>query len=574
MKNREIAGLFHATADILEILDANRFRINAYRRAARVIEDLTVDVAELAASGELTELPGIGQGTADAIVDYLETGKMSGYESVREEIPPKLAELLEIPGLGPKTIGMLWRELNVRTLRQLRRALRSKKILELPGMGPKKVLKIQGGVRAYESRSGRTLLGAALPVADDIVELLRGVRGVKDVSLAGSARRWRSTIGDLDILVTGSDPKAVVETFVGMDGVAEVLASGRTKASVRMSDALQIDLRVIAAVEWGAALMYFTGSKEHNVHLRGIARKRGFKLSEYGLFSGEERVAAKTEKAVYRKLGMPWVPPELREDRGEVEAALEGDLPTLVTSEDIRGDLHHHSSWSDGFASIEDVAAAAKRRGYEYIIVSDHSQSLSIANGLSEERLLEQGEEIDRINKKIRGIRILKGTEADIRSDGTVDYPDEILEGLDIVIASIHSGFEQSEEQITGRIISAMENPNVDIIGHPTGRLIERREAYAVDLDAVMRAAVETGTALEINCHDERVDLSDIHARRAAEMGVMLSLGTDSHDPSQAWMMDIGVHTARRAWLAPQSILNTMSRRALLKYVSRDGQVL
>jgi len=498
---------------------------------------------------------------------------MFGYESVSQEIPPKLTELLEIPGLGPKTVGMLWRELNVRTLRQLKRALRSKKILELPGMGPKKVLKIQSGVRAYESRSGRTLLGEALPLADEIIGALRGVKGVADVSLAGSARRWRSTIGDLDILVTGSDPKAVIETFVGMEGVVDVLAAGSTKASVRMSGALQIDLRVIASAEWGAALMYFTGSKEHNVRLRGIARKKGLKLSEYGLFSGEDRIAAKTEKAVYRKLGMPWIPPELREDRGEVEAALDRELPALIAPEDIRGDLHHHSNWSDGFASIEDVARAAKLRGYEYIIISDHSQSLSIANGLSEERLLEQGEEIDRINRKVRGIRILKGTEADIKSDGTIDYPDELLAGLDIVVASIHSGFEQSEEQITGRIVSAMENPNVNIIGHPTGRLIDRREPYAVDLDALMRAAADTGTALEINCHDERVDLGDVHARRAAEMGVMLSLGTDSHDPSQAWMMDIGVHTARRAWLTPESVLNTMSWKALRNHVSRKRGV-
>lgn len=447
MKNKEIASLFHSTADILEILDANRFRINAYRRAARVVEDLTVDVAELVESDELTGLPGIGQGTADAIVEYLETGKMFGYESVREEVPGKLVELLDIPGLGPKTIGLLWRELDVRTLRLLKRALRSKKILELPGMGAKKVLKLQAGVRAYESRSGRALLGVALPVAEVIIERLRGVEGVKDVSLAGSARRWRSTIGDLDILVAGSDPKAVVEAFTEMEEVGDVLASGGTKASVRLRDALQVDLRVIAPSEWGAALMYFTGSKEHNVKLRSIARKRDLKLSEYGLFSGDHRIAAKTEKAVYSKLGMPWIPPELREDRGEVEAAIEGELPTLVTSEDIHGDLHHHSNWSDGFASIEDIARAAKTRGYEYIIVSDHSQSLRIANGLSEDRILEQGEEIDRVNRKLRGITVLKGTEADIRSDGTVDFPDEILEQLDVVIASIHSGFEQSSER-------------------------------------------------------------------------------------------------------------------------------
>ena len=419
------------------------------------------------------------------------------------------------------------------------------------------------------------LLGDLAKVSDvreslgTFVERLRGVKGVKEVSLAGSARRWRSTIGDLDILVTGSDPKAVVEAFVAMPEVEDVLASGTTKASVRLQGALQVDLRVIAASEWGAALMYFTGSKEHNVRLRSIARKRELKLSEYGLFSGDRRVASKTEQAVYRKLGMPFIPPELREDRGEVEAALASELPELIKPEDVRGDLHHHSKWSDGFATLEDVAKAAKRRGYEYIIISDHSQSLKIANGLSEERLLEQGEEIDRINRKLRGIKLLKGTEADIRSDGTVDYPDGILENLDVVIASIHSGFEQSSDQITGRIISAMQNPNVDIIGHPTGRLLERREAYAVDLEAVIRAAAETGTALEINCHDERVDLDDIHARRAAEMGVMLSLGTDSHDPSQGWMMDVGVHTARRAWLTPDSVLNTLTRGSLLTHLSR-----
>ncbi len=568
MKNKEIAARFDATADILEILDANRFRINAYRRAARVIDDLTVDVAGLLESGELTGLPGIGQGTAESIEEYLETGTMQAYESVRKEVPKKLVELLEIPGLGPKTIGMFWRELDIRSLRMLRRALGSARALELPGMGAKRIEKIRAGIRAYESRSGRTLLGAALPIAESIVERLREVRGVKDVSLAGSARRFRATIGDLDILVASGRPEEVIGAFTALDEVEEVLASGTTKASVRLTDALQVDLRVVAPTEWGAALMYFTGSKEHNVRLRGIARQKDMKLSEYGLFSGEARLASRTEKAVYHKLGMPWIPPELREDRGEVEAALEGDLPELVTGDDIRGDLHHHSDWSDGLATLEEVASSAKRRGYEYIIISDHSRSLRIANGLSEERLLEQGEEIDRINRKLRGLRLLKGTEADIRSDGTVDFADEILESLDVVIASIHSGFEQSRDRITGRITDAMRNPHVDIIGHPTGRLLERREPYAVDLEAVMRAAAETGTALEINCHDERVDLDDIHARRAAEMGVRLSLGTDSHDPSQQWMMDIGVHTARRAWLSPDSLLNTMTARSLLRYLA------
>ncbi len=568
MKNREIAHLFEALANILEIQNVNRFRVNAYRRVARALEELTVDVAGLIESGEITGIPGIGKGTAAAISEYLETGTIGSYEQAKAEIPKGLLELLAISGLGPKTVGLFWRELNIRSLRELKRRVHSEKLLALPGMGEKRIERIQAGIRAYESGAGRMLIGTALSLAEMVKAELQKVPGVTEVSAAGSMRRWKETIGDVDLLVTGGSPEATIEAFTSMPGVEEILASGSTKASVRIEETLQVDLRVVSKSEWGAALMYFTGSKEHNVRLRALAREQGLKLNEYGLFKGEEKLSSRTERAVYRKLGMAWVPPELREDRGEVEAAIEGRLPRLVEMEDIRGDLHMHSVWSDGSSTIEEVARAAEARGYEYIIVSDHSRSLKIANGLSIERLEQQALEIDDVNRRVKGIVVLKGTEADILSDGSVDYPDEVLERLDVVVASIHSGFQQSSDRITGRIISAMENPHVDIIGHPTGRLIGRREAYRVDMERVMEAAAETGTALEINCHDERIDLNDVHIRQAAEMGVELSLGTDSHDVSQMWAIVIGVHTARRGWLGPESLLNTLTLEALLSALS------
>jgi DNA polymerase (family 10) len=534
MKNREIAHLFESLANILEIQGANQFRVNAYRRVARALEELTVDVAGLVESGEITEISGIGKGTAAAISEFLETGTIEGYEEAKAKIPKGLLELLAIS----------------------------------PGMGEKKIERIQAGIRAYESGAGRMLLGTAISLAEMVKAEMQKVPGVTEVSVAGSMRRWKETIGDVDVLVTGGSPEAAIDAFTSMPGVKEVLASGSTKASVRIEEAFQVDVRVVSKSEWGAALMYFTGSKEHNVRLRALARERGLRLNEYGLFKGDGKLSSRTERAVYRKLGMAWVPPELREDRGEVEASLEGRLPRLVEMEDIRGDLHMHSVWSDGGSTIEEVARAAKARGYEYIVVSDHSRSLRIANGLSIEKLEQQAEEIDDVNRRVRGIKVLKGTEADILSDGSVDYPDEVLERLDVVVASIHSGFQQPSDRITGRIITAMKNPHVDIIGHPTGRVIGRREAYGVDMERVMEAAAETGTALEINCHDERIDLNDVHARQAAEMGVKLSLGTDSHDVSQMWEIVIGVHTARRGWLGPESLLNTLTLEALLSVFS------
>jgi DNA polymerase (family 10) len=565
MKNQEIADIFSRLADILEIRGEEFFRVNTYRRVARIIEDLPADVADLVESGELLDIKGIGKGTVAGVEEYLETGGMSRYEEARKSIPKGLAELLSIPGLGPKTIGLLWHELNVKSIKSLKRALRSRKILELPGMGPKKVENIEAGMRVYESRSGRLTLGTVLPAALATVTELREATGIDDIEVAGSIRRWRETIGDIDILALSSKPAPVIKAFTELPRVVEVLAAGTTKASVRVADGLQMDLRVVSPSVYGAALMYFTGSQAHNVRLRGLAQSKGLKLSEYGLFKGDRRIAGRTEQDVQKKLGLEFIPPELREDRGEVEAALESELPELVELSDIRGDLHVHSNYSDGHSTIEEVARAAKARGYKYVSINDHSRSLGVAHGLTIERLLEQAEEIAQVNQRVKGITVLSGTEADILSDGSMDFPDEVLEKLDVVVGSIHSGFQQSEDKITGRILSAIQNPHVDIIGHPTGRLLGTRPAYDVDLERVMAAAADTGTALEINAYHERLDLNDINARRAAEMGVKVAINTDSHHVDQMWTMELGVRTARRGWLTPANILNTLTTKALLK---------
>jgi DNA polymerase (family 10) len=569
MKNKEVATLFESLADILEIKGEEVFRVNAYRRAARIVGDLAVDVAELAEKGELTSIAGIGKGTAGSIEQYLATGKMKRYEEEKKTVPKGLMELLAVPGLGPKTIGLLWHELGVKSMAGLKRVLRGKKILDLPGMGAKKVENIEAGIRAYESRSGRLTLGAILPTAEGIVDDMREHSGAGSIDLAGSVRRCRETIGDIDVLASSRSPRREIETFTGLSCVEEVLASGTTKASVRVGGSIQVDLRVVSPGEYGAALMYFTGSQAHNVRLRELAQEKGLKLSEYGLFKGDRRLAAKTEEAVYKRLGLPFIPPELREDRGEVQAGLEGDLPDLVELDKIRGDLHVHSNWSDGASTIEEVARAAKARGYSYVSINDHSHSLGVAHGLTVERIEKQMEEIDEVNAKLKGITVLKGTEVDILSDGRTDFPDEVLQRLDVVVASIHSGFRQSRDQITDRMISAIENPHVDIIGHPTGRLLGTRPAYEVDLDRVLRAAAEHDTAMEMNAYHERLDLNDMNARRAAELGVALAIGTDAHHIDQLWMMELGVSTARRGWLGPGAILNTLTRRSLLRRLHR-----
>ncbi|MBD3367250.1 MAG: DNA polymerase/3'-5' exonuclease PolX [Candidatus Eisenbacteria bacterium] len=571
MKNLEIAGIFEHLADVIEIKGGEPFRVNAYRRAARVLSDLPEDIAAVAEEGRLTELAGVGKGTAAKIEEYLETGAVSAYDQEMKGVPEGLLELLAIPGLGPKTIGLLWRELDVRSVKGLRRELRRGSIPTLPGMGAKKAENIAAGLRAYASRSGRSTLGSILPTAEAILTDLRGHDAVLAADLAGSVRRRRETIGDIDVLAASNRPGEVIEAFTELSCVEEVLASGETKASARVEGALQVDLRVVEPASYGAALLYFTGSRDHNVHLRGLAQERGARLNEYGLTKGGRKLAGRTEEAVYHKLGLAYIPPELREDRGEIEAAAEGELPDLLTVDVLRGDLHVHSDWSDGLAGIETVARAAKSRGYSYVAITDHSHSLGVANGLSVERLRKQRKEIERVNRSVKGIRVLAGTEVDILSDGTIDFPDEELARLDVVVASIHSGFRQPEDRITKRMVAACGNPHVDIIAHPTGRLLEHREPYAVDLERVMAAAAETGTALEINAHHERLDLNDVNARRAVQMGASLVINTDAHNTDQLWSIELGVATARRGWVESGDVLNTLTPAKLLKRLS-DGR--
>jgi len=436
-------------------------------------------------------------------------------------------------------------------------------------MGEKKIENIKRGIQLLKQSKGRMSLGVAFPVAKSIVETLRQKTGSNKIEWAGSLRRMKENIGDIDILATGMDKEKITQAFTHLPEVKEVLASGETKASVIVEGSIQIDLRVVEEDSYGAALQYFTGSKAHNIHLRGIAKAKGIKINEYGVFKGEKKIGGKEEEDVYRVLGMDWVEPELREDRGEIEAANETRLPKLVKEHDIKGDFHVHSNWSDGTSSIEEIARAAQKRGYQYVALCDHSKSLKIAHGLDESRLMKQIEEIDRVNEKMKNFQILKGTEVDILSDGRLDFPEKVLEKLDLVVASVHSGFKQEQEKMTKRIVRALENPLVHILGHPSGRLLGARDPYEIEIDEVMGAAKQYGKALEINAYFERLDLDDIHCRKAKEMGILLAIGTDSHHLDQMWMISLGVAVARRGWLETKDVLNTLSLKEILKWCQR-----
>jgi len=570
--NREIAEIFERMADILEIKAGNPFRIRSYRKAVRIIGDMTQDVAELAAAGRLTDIPGIGEGISGKIKEYLATGRIEKFEEMKKGVPGGLIALLSVPGLGPRTVAMLHKELGVESAEDLRAAIKKGRLSGLAGMGEKKIGNMLRGLKLIREFGSRLPLGIALPVASEIVARLSRTAVVGEIEPAGSLRRRAETVGDIDILVGGRDGKSIIETFAGLAMVREVLASGETKGSVIVEGGLQVDLRVVPRKSFGAALQYFTGSKSHNIHLRRIAREKGLKINEYGLFRGKKMLCGRTEKEIYKRLGMCWIPPELREDRGEIEAASVGKLPRLIRAADIKGDLHLHSQWSDGAASIRAIAARAKAMGYGYMVISDHSRSLKIARGLSVESLRKQIAEIRELNSRLRGMRILAGSEVDIMNDGSLDFPDELLAELDFVIASIHGGFKQSREKITERIVMAMKNPYVSAIGHPTGRLIGEREAYEVDIDRLLAAAAETGTALELNAYYQRLDAGDLLCRRAKEKGVRISIGTDAHSPEQMWMMELGVGTARRGWLEKKDVLNTMSLSELRKHLKKKRQ--
>ena len=573
MVNAQLAEAFARIADLLEIDGADAFRVNSYRRASRTLEACSEDIAELAKQGRLTELPGVGKGTAGRIEQYLATGHIDVLSELEAKLPAGLPALLNIPGMGPKKVALAHRELGVAGLDDLKRAIESGALAGLPGLGETSVKKIAEGIGFLESSGGRTPLGVALPVAEHLSERVRQLPGVKRVEIAGSLRRGAETIGDVDLLCEAEDGKPVVAAFTAFPEVKRVLASGGTKGSITVGAEegreLQIDLRVVPAVSFGAAWQYFTGSKEHNVRLRELAVRRKWRLNEYGLFDGEKQLAGETEERIYARLGLPWVPPELREDRGELEAKSFDDLVAL---EDIRGDLHMHTTASDGRSTIEEMARAAKSRGYRYIAICDHSVSSTIANGLSVERMKRHVAEIRRIDEKLKDIAVLVGCECDILPDGSLDYPDDVLADCDWVVASIHSAMGKGgtgKRSPTERTLAAMQNPYVSAIGHPTGRLIQRRAAMELDMAAVVQAAARTHTLLEVNASWQRLDLKDEHVRLAREAGAMLTINTDAHHTDQLNLMRFGVTTARRGRATKSEVANCWTLSALRKWVAK-----
>jgi len=572
VKNFELARLFYEMATLLEVHDESRFRVRAYQRAAQTIEALSEDVESIAARGGLQKLPGVGRDLAARADEYLRTGRIGQLETLRGGLPPSFLGLLEIRGLGPRTAKLLFDRLGVDSVDRLEAICHSKEILSVGGMGEKTRENILKGIALWKAGRARLPLTRARAIAVQIAAALRAHGGVERLEIAGSIRRMCETVKDVDILVTSTDPARVIGTLCALPSVGEVLGRGETRASVRHQDGVQVDLRVVAPDAFGAALQYFTGSKAHNVRVREIAARRGLRVSEYGVFDEATgaRIAGATEEDVYVAVGLAWIPPELRENAGEIEAAREGRLPALVTAEAIRGDLHAHTEWSDGHHSLQRLVEAAEGRGYEYIIVSDHSQSTAIANGLTVERLRAQREEIRALQPHHR-IRILAGCECDILADGAMDFPDEVLGELDVVLAAAHSRFKQNRAEMTARIVRALEHPHVDVLAHPTGRRIGTREPYDVDLEAVFAAARAHGKAVEINSSPERLDLSDTHARRAAELGIPVAISTDTHYLSELDQLELGLAVARRAWLTSAHVLNTRPLTDLLAWKARRG---
>ena len=568
-KNAYIAEFLENIADLLEIKGESVFRIRAHRDAARSIEGLDEDIEAIAERGELDGIPHVGESIAAKITEYLITGRSTYYEDLKKQVPPGLAEMVAVPGIGPKKAMLFHDALGIDSLAKLEKAAKEHRLAGMPSIGEKTEANILESIERLRGRSGRTPLGIALPTAVPILQTLQEMREVKHASLAGSLRRKVETIGDLDLLAASHRAEQVIERFTSLPMVKTLLGRGPTKGTIVTHENLQVDLRVVKPEEYGAALQYFTGSKAHNIKLRGLAEDMGYKLNEYGVFrvSDGVSVAGETEEGVYEVLGMDWMPPELREDRGEVEAAREHRLPKLVTRKDIRGDLHIHTDWSDAADSPEEMVRAARDMGYEYIAISDHSVSMGFVHGLTPDRIREQRALIDELNRKYPGIHVLQGIEVNIRGDGNLDYDDDILEAFDIVTASIHTGMNMTGDRMTKRIIHAISNHHVDVLGHPTGRIIGKRDAYDVDLDAIFEAAARSKTAMEINAQPERLDLRDLDARRAKEMGVMLVINSDSHGVGQLDLVEYGFATARRGWIEPKNVLNALPLDKLLKWL-------
>jgi DNA polymerase (family 10) len=568
VQNAEIASMFDQAADLLEIKGENQFRVRAYRRAARTVEGLPQSVRNLlAAQEDLSELPGIGKDLAGKIADIVQSGHFDLLDQLKKKMPGELGEMAGLPGLGPKRIKLLYDKVKVRTLDDLKRAIQKGKLHGLHGFGPLIEKKLAAALEKPVAEK-RFKLAVAEAEAEALVSFLHD-KG--RVVVAGSYRRRRDTVGDLDILVTSKHGAAVGDKLVGYDNVAEVLAHGETRTTVKLRSGIQVDLRAVPDASYGAALLYFTGSKAHNIALRGIANDHKWKLNEYGLFAGKRRIAGASEEEVYKKLGLAYIPPELREDRGEVALAMKGALPRLVTVADIRGDLHCHSDWTDGTASIADMATAAQARGYDYMALTDHSRRQTMSHGLDPAKVVRQIREIDRLNAKFKNFTILKGIEVDILKDGRLDLPDATLAKLDVVVASVHSFFDLPREAQTERMIRAMRNPHVSIIGHPTGRLIGEREPYAVDMDRITSAARDLNCCLEINAQPERLDLNDIHAHMAKSKGVRIAVSTDAHAVSSFQYIRYGIDQARRAWLTADDVINTRRLADLRKLLERNA---
>lgn len=564
MSNEKVAQVLYEIADLLELKGVD-FKPRAYRRAARNIEELDKDIVEYYKEDKLREIPGVGEAIAKKVAEIMQSGELNYLRALREEFPAGLLRIMEVPEIGPKTIMRLYKDLKITDLHELKKAAEEHRIRGLKGFGGRSEENILNGIQLLEQRTGRMLLGYAYFCAKGIVDYMVATGGCKLISVAGSLRRMKDTIGDIDILVGSDEPERVMGVFVKNPNVSEVIAKGDTKSSVRLKEGMQVDIRVVSTDSYGAALQYFTGSKEHNISLRSLAIDKGFKINEYGVFrkDTDERVAGRTEEEVYAALDLEAMPSEIRENRGEIKAAIEHRLPTLLDLKEIKGDFHVHSILSDGTATVEEIAVEGRKKGYEYIGIADHSESLKVAGGVSKEDLMKNIEMVKKVSEKTDDIRVLMGAEVEIHNDGTLDYPDSVLKDLDFVVGAVHSGFKMDEKEMTNRIVAAMSNDYMTILAHPTGRVIEQREPYQVNIDKMMDAALERRVFLEINALPERLDLNDLNCRKAKDMGITLSLGTDAHSIPQLDYMMFGVATGRRGWLGKKDVINTLPLKDL-----------
>jgi len=571
MSNHEIAAVFEEIADLLEFQGANAFRVRAYRNGARAISELTESVADIVADPKrsLLDIEGIGKDLAEKAATLVQTGSLPMLEELLRKIPESVLAILRVPGLGPKRAAQLYHDLKIATLDELREACESHKIQELKGFGAKTEAAILQGLEIASEADRRILWIEADGHVQEILPYMQGCRAVETITAAGSYRRGKETVGDLDFLVVASDANAAMDRLAAFGGVDSILARGDTKMSLHLTAGVQVDLRAVPAESFGAALQYFTGSKEHNIVLRGRAKSRGLKINEYGVFRGEQRIAGRTEEEVYGTLDLPCFPPELREARREFEWADAGALPELIELDDVRGDLHTHSTWTDGQASIEEMAAAAKTRGLKYIAITDHSKRVTMVGGLNADQLRRQWAEIDELNKRLSGITVLKGVEVDILERGGLDLPDEVLAEADWVVASVHFGQQQSREQITGRVFDALQNPHVAALAHPTGRMLLARKPYEIDMEAVMRAARDNGKMLELNAHPRRLDLDDVACAAAKSYGIPVVISTDAHRTEGLDAMRCGVQQARRGGLTKADVLNTRTWPQIKKMLGK-----